>query len=528
MSQVLENPKRVYALPRLTWIVLLSIAVVAALMFREGLLRMIDTWINTAEYSHSLLIPPIAAFLVWQRKDLLERLPLKGAWAGVAVVTFGGLLQLIGQLSTLFVIQQYALLIVLYGVVLALVGWRGVRLLAMPLLLLLLVIPLPQFLLYDLSAKLQLISTQIGVLVIRALGISVFVEGNVIDLGSYKLEVAEACSGLRYLFPLMTMGLIIAYFFKAAWWQRAIIFLSSIPVTIFMNSLRIGLIGILVDRWGTGMAEGFIHAFEGWVVFMFSIGALLLEVLLFKRLNGDRSPLRDVFGLDMPAETPPGAARITRPLSQPLLVSAILLLALYVSINFAPKRVEEVPQRTAFARFPTEIASWTGHQVAMDPEYLRALKLDDYILADYLRDGEKRPVNFYVAWYNSQVAGESVHSPRSCIPGGGWRITDFSKRTVDQVRFSGAPLAVNRVVIEFGAQKQLVYYWFQQRGRSITNEYLVKFYLFLDALKLHRTDGALVRLIKPLRIGELPEEADRDLQDFAVSIAPTLAKYVPD
>jgi exosortase len=105
-----------------------------------------------------------------------------------------------------------------------------------PLLLLGLMIPLPTFLYQGLSAQMQLISSQIGVAIIRLFNISVFLEGNVIDLGNYKLQVAEACNGLRYLFPLMALGFIAAYLFKGALWKRAVIFLSTIPITILMNS----------------------------------------------------------------------------------------------------------------------------------------------------------------------------------------------------------------------------------------------------------------------------------------------------
>lgn len=98
--------------------------------------------------------------------------------------------------------------------------------------------------------------------------IPVFLEGNIIDLGVYQLQVVEACSGLRYLFPLMSLGFIAAYFYQAAFWKRAIVFLMTIPITILMNSFRIGVIGVMVDNWGISMAEGFLHDFEGWIIFM--------------------------------------------------------------------------------------------------------------------------------------------------------------------------------------------------------------------------------------------------------------------
>ena len=144
-----------------------------------------------------------------------------------------------------------------------------------PLLFLLFMIPLPNFLYNNLSAQLQLLSSELGVAVIRLFDIGVYLEGNVIDLGTYKLQVVEACSGLRYLFPLTSLAFLMAYLFKAAAWKRIVIFLSSIPITLLINSFRIGVIGVLVEYWGPGQAEGFLHDFEGWVVFMSSLGVLL-------------------------------------------------------------------------------------------------------------------------------------------------------------------------------------------------------------------------------------------------------------
>jgi EpsI family protein len=135
-------------------------------------------------------------------------------------------------------------------------------------------------------------------------------------------------------------------------------------------------------------------------------------------------------------------------------------------------------------------------------------------------------VNLYIAYYRSQRKGQSAHSPRTCIPGGGWEITALEERKIDSAR-PGDPLTVNRAVIQRGTDKQVVYYWFQQRGRILTNEYLVKFYLFWDALTKNRTDGALVRLTAPVSKGENESDADRLLGDFAKEIRPLLVSYIP-
>ena len=526
MSQTPDSSSPIHTLPRSAWVLLLLALGIAASASSAGLGKMVEAWLGSAEYSHAILIPFITGFLIWQRKDVLERISFQGSWGGLAVVAVGCGLLLLGRLSALLVVQQYALLIVVYGLVLGLAGWQVVKLLGMPLLLLLFMVPLPQFLMQSFSAQLQLISSQLGVALIRLLGISVYLEGNVIDLGSYKLEVAEACSGLRYLFPLMTIGLILAYFYQAPAWKRAFIFFSSIPITIFMNSFRVGAIGVLVEFWGPGMARGFVHQAEGWVVFMASLGVLLLEINLLSRIGRDRRPWRDLMGLGFPEPVPAGTRRIVHPLSRPLLASAALLAVLATGMALVPKRVEAAPSRAMFSAFPDQIGAWQGHRTVLDREFLDALKLDDYIVADYSRPGAGT-VNFYAAWYNSQAAGESVHSPRSCIPGGGWRIAEFGQSELPALRIYGQPLRVNRAVIEYGSQRQLVYYWFMQRGRILTNEYLVKWYLFQDSIVQHRSDGALVRFVLPLKAGQAPQEADAELQAFIGAVAPHLDAYIP-
>ncbi|WP_129779404.1 VPLPA-CTERM-specific exosortase XrtD [Peristeroidobacter soli] len=517
-----NNNIRLYA-----WAALAVAAVVAAAAMQSGVASMIDTWLHREEYSHALMIPVISAYLLWQQRAQLVRLELKGSWVGVAIVLVGALMQIVGVLATVEVVQQYGLLIAIYGLVIALIGVRPSADLWAPLLLLALMIPLPQFLLGNFSAQLQLISSQIGVWFIRLFGISVFVEGNVIDLGGYKLQVAEACDGLRYLFPLLTLGFIMAYLFKVQMWKRVLLFVSSIPVTIFMNSFRIGTIGVMVEHWGQSMAEGFLHDFQGWAVFMTSAGVLLLEMMVLASIGKNRRPWREVFGLDAAEPIDKNAPPVSRSVPASFITGTVIVSAFVVGVMIAPEQRETIPKRESFFGFPTQVETWTGRRSALEQIYLDALKLDDYVIADYMRGG-REVVNFYVAWYDSQRAGNSAHSPRSCLPGGGWHMKEFGQVDVPEVRVAGKPLRVNRVQIELGNRKQLVYYWFQQRGRVITNEYMVKWYLFVDSLTRQRTDGALVRLVTPLEIGEPVEQADRRLAEFAGQVSSRLERYIPN
>jgi exosortase D (VPLPA-CTERM-specific) len=510
-----------------SWAAITIGLVVVYLICRESVDQMITGWIKREEYSHGFLIPLISAYLIWQRSDKLRELKFDGSWIGFTVVLAGLLVILIGDLATLFSIVQYGFLFVLLGLAWAFLGGRAFRYVFVPMLILFFMVPLPHFLYQNLSTKLQLISSEIGVWTIRLFDISVYLEGNVIDLGGYKLQVVEACNGLRYLFPLMTLGFILAYFYQAALWKRVFIFVSTIPITVLMNSFRIGVIGITVEYWGEEMAEGFLHDFEGWAIFMVCFGVLFVEMWLLTRLTGDRRPFNHVFGIDAPAPAPDGARRVEQVLSKPFVAALVVVVVAAGAVMATPNRQEVPPPRQALETFPLELGSWQGATHVMEQGYIKTLKFEDYLLASY-RNAEGEILNWYIAYYESQRKGESAHSPRSCLPGSGWEIEKLERHAVDGVEVAGTPLRVNRVEMSFGNERQLVYYWFLQRGRNITNEYAVKWYLFWDALTRNRTDGALIRLIIRVPEGQATEVYDEKLSDFMKLAAPELTRYVPD
>jgi exosortase D (VPLPA-CTERM-specific) len=505
---------------------LLALAVML-FTFREGLVNMVAFW-ESPEYSHGYLIPFISLYLLAARLKLLDSVKPAASWAGVAVVLCGLAGFFLGELSALYVIVQYSFVLTLWGLVITQVGWRGLKVLWPVLIFLLFMVPLPRFIQWNLSNDLQLISSQLGTGFLRLTGIPVFLQGNVIDLGNYKLQVVEACAGLRYLFPLMAFALLCAVMFRGAIWQRVLLFFSSLPIAIVMNSFRIAVTGVLVNSYGTSAAEGFLHYFEGWVIFTLCLALLFLEMWALARLGG-RS-LDEVFDLDLPGRTAlPGLTALLAPNRQ--LGAAVLLLVLAALGSFAiANRVEEEPARTPLTAFPLKLGDWRGTESVLPPEQLEELKLTDYIMASYARPGLSQPVELYVAYYASQRKGASIHSPKACLPGGGWVIDEFSQVSVPGAgpdSATGDALAVNRTLISLGPQRMLVYYWFEQRGRHITNEYLAKWYIFQDSLLMNRTDGALVRVITVLPEGSDVEIADQRLQEFIRVAAPRLGYHIP-
>ena len=505
----------------LLWVILAAGLALLSVTSLDSLKDMVYRWDTREEYGYGYMIPFITLFLIWQRKDQLEKVPFTGSVTGVFWLLFGVVVILLGQLSTIHSITNYGFVIALVAASYAVLGWKAFRIIMTPLLFLFLMVPLPNFLLNSLSAQLQLISSQIGVAVIRLFDISVYLEGNVIDLGIYKLQVVEACSGLNYLFPLIALSIIASYFYQAALWKRIVVVLSSIPITVLMNSFRIGIIGVLVEYYGIEQAEGFLHDFEGWIIFMACVALLVAEVWVLSLFGRDRRPFREIFGMDFPEPTPGDARKVRRATPGPA-IAAVAILS--VGAGFAAvqgDREELIPERRDFVAYPTDLEDWRGRSKPLESIVLDALKLDDYLMTDYVNDRGDM-VNLYVAYYGSQRSGASAHSPRTCLPGGGWRIVSHTQ--VDL----GDGLRANRFLIAVGENRQIVYYWFKQRERVITNEYAVKWYLLWDALTRNRTDGALVRLTTALKPGEEPEAGDARLREFASVAVPQLAEHIPD
>ncbi len=491
----------------------------------DGLVFMVHKW-SSEVYGHGYFIPVITVLLIAQKRRELSALELRGAWAGTVVALAGLTFAALGELATLFVIIQYGFLATLFGIVLSFVGWRGIRHIWLPLVYLAFMIPLPQFLYGNLSAEMQLVSSSFGVWFIRLAGIPVFLSGNIIDLGEYKLQVVEACSGLRYLFPLMSFAFLIAYLYKGPFWHKALLFLSTVPITIVMNSLRIAMIGIAFETGGVDTAEGALHFIQGWTIFMACVAILFAETWLLMRISGDGTPLYRAFRLDLPKPVADPAMTLRHGLPRPFLgCVGLVLLALATSILMAQRATASLPARDSLVAFPMRVGDWKGRQFGLEKKILDVLDVDDYIIANYMRPGDPVHVNFYVAYYASQKAGSAAHSPRSCIPGGGWRITELSERAIDNS--GGSPLVVNRVVIKKGNLTQLVYYWFEGQGRVLTNEYLIKWFLLWDGVTRNRTDGSLVRLVTRVTEEATFEQADRRLAEFVRAVYPQFPAYMP-
>ncbi len=508
--------------PRL--IALAAIFVGLAVLFWEAAGNLWFRWGQQQELSHSYFIPLISLWLVWSSRETVAKSIGGPSWAGVAIIAVAVLLLLLGQLTSIFLFQHLGIVVAIAGLVAGFGGFSLLRTVAAPVAFLFFAAPPPYWVITVLSFNFQQMSSILGVAMVEMMGIPVHLSGNIIDLGDYRLQVAEACSGLRYLFPFLSLGVMAAYMYRGPLWQRLAIVAATIPITIVMNSLRIAVTAALVQAYGAEHAEGALHFFEGWVVFLFCLAALFGMIAIFARTARPRvNPLDELTTPDLPLTAP----RAERAGVAPVAAAALALIAAGFGMSQAATvKSLVIPERQDFDGVLAEFDdSWTKDVRPIDPTVAEVLGADDTNVVN-LSSPAGDVFNLYMAYLDAQRDGRSWHSPRQCIPGGGWKI---ARHTIEKTTTAtGEPFAYNRMIIENSDSKQLVYYWYDQRGRKVANEFVMKFWLIVDAVTRKRSDGAMVRLITPVLDSMTVGEADAKLQGMQSRLQTFLPAYVPD
>jgi exosortase len=268
-----------------------------ALLYRHVIAKLVHDWATDDNYSHGFLIVPVALYFAWERRERLQALPLRPSMLGWLVVAASLVVLATGLLGAELFLTRISILGVLVGAILFVGGWQHLRVLLFPVAFLLLMIPIPAIVFNQIAFPLQLLASRVGEASMSALGIPVLREGNVIVLANTTLEVAEACSGIRSLISLLTLGIVFGYFVDPRGGMRTAIALATIPIAVVANGMRVAGTGIAAHYYGPAAAEGFLHEFSGWLVFIVSFTFLFGVQKLLARLF----PLR----AQPPAPRPP-------------------------------------------------------------------------------------------------------------------------------------------------------------------------------------------------------------------------------
>lgn len=489
-------------------------AVLISLMYRSALQALWQVW-QIDEYNYCFFVPLVVWYLLWEKRAEFAAAPCTCSGLGFPLLVVSLVFFWLGEVTS----DNYLQFLSLWGVVVSLcflhLGMARVRVYLFEFGFALAAFPPPALIYEPLTANVKLISTKLGVDLLHVCGNSAFREGNVIDLGFGKLQVVDACSGLRYLVPLVILSLLLGHLSRVNWFRRGVLILSAVPLAVLGNSLRLAVTGILYGHIGERATEGFLHEFIGWLIFAASFGLLALEMQLLKKgsQEGGTPPVAPPPSTDNPLRFGRGG------------VAGALLLAASVALSLTVHFDREVPPLRPFAQFPKLVGTWTGTGSTLEKKFLDVLNLTDYLIMDY-RDPSGRDVNLYVAYKGNKEKGGFLHSPGTCMPGNGWNFRESGEETLSGI--PGVPgMRVNRAFMEKDGQRQLSYYWFPKHGRILTTFLQIKLYGILDALVDRRTDAALVRLITPIAQGEEVADAERRLQGFTRTFAPVLEGFIP-
>ncbi len=247
-------------------------------------------WRAVEDFSHGMIVAPLAIYFAWERRSQLARAPLEPSWWGLLPLLLGLAALTVGRLGVELMAMRTAFLLTLHGLVLLLLGLQIYRILLFPLLFLFLAIPPPQSLMNAVTFPLQLFAADLAVTALHWIEVPALREGNIIALPDTQLFVADACSGMRSVMALGTLAVVFAYFFRKTVAERVLIVGSAIPIAILVNSFRVALTGYLTHLWGEGAAEGVIHMTEGFFTFAIALVLLFIEAwilkLLWPRLQG--------------------------------------------------------------------------------------------------------------------------------------------------------------------------------------------------------------------------------------------------
>jgi exosortase len=244
-------------------------------LYHSVIAKLVSDWATDDNYSHGFFIMPVALYFAWERRGLISNTRAQRNLLGLVLVFASLAVLLAGILGSELFLTRISILGILAGTVLYVFGWHHLRILIFPILFLLLMIPIPTIVLNQIAFPLQLVASRFSEFALRMFNIPVLREGNVIQLANMSLEVVEACSGIRSLISMLTLGIVYGYFADSRIWVRTLLALATIPIAIVANGIRVAATGVAAHYYGSIVAQGFLHTFSGWLIF------LLAFVILF-------------------------------------------------------------------------------------------------------------------------------------------------------------------------------------------------------------------------------------------------------
>ena len=265
--QILESSWKVRA-----WVVWSAIILgLVVLLYAPVLKHLVEQWWTDPDYDHGFFVPAFSAYVLWRERHRWIKSRVEPSNSGLLVMVAAIVLLLLGSLGAELFLSRFSLVVLFTGIILFLAGWDVLRSVSFPLGYLIFMIPLPVIIYNQITFPLQLLASRLATISLGLLQVPVLRDGNILVLSNYSLEVVEACSGIRSLMTLISLAVAYGYLLEPRRWARFVLACLMVPIAIASNAVRITGAGILAHRFGPAAAEGFLHEFSGWVIFLVSL-----------------------------------------------------------------------------------------------------------------------------------------------------------------------------------------------------------------------------------------------------------------
>lgn len=520
-SKMLVNGKKTGNLG-LKVILLLGLFILAYWVPLKGIAH---EWFHNEDYSYGVIIPFAAAYLLWEKRNTLSKIAIGSSWktlpflVGLVLLSIYAILGSSGNISRPVV----PFLIILF--VVFCFGMDLARHLTLPLGFLIFMVPLPNVLDRTLGVFLKSVSSRLGGDFIRLFGIPVHVSGNVIDLGVNQLQVVDACSGIRFLFPLVALGILYAHFFVQKNWKKWACVLATFPIAVLTNCLRIGITGILTNVYGAGVAEGFFHAFSGWAIFMVSLVLLFLFDRALRFFPSRAEETKKLPGTNTRGSGfgEPEHANIDKA----YFVSVGLLL-LVATLSLSTKVLPAVKVQGGIGSFPSAFFGWQGRPEVVEPEIIKLSGAEEAFNGVFRNDNGEE-VALYLGYRGSAFLENEnfFHSPTVCLPAQGLEVSKTKTRQIDGIPRFGT-IRVTEMAVNSAGSSQLVYFWFQTKDKVTHDKDINRFHLALHAIGRNNTHDIFARQMTPIRSNEKVEDAEKRMDRFAREMMETLLAFLKE
>ncbi len=478
---------------------------------------LIQVWWTHPRYSHGFLVPLIAGYLVWIKRDHLSQLPRRPNPAMSGLLLFvSGILLLVGRSGGYILFEAASLPILLPGIVLFIWGPGHLRALMLPLVYLQFMIPWMEELIARVSLPFQLFSARLGSNLLQAIGFSVLREGTVLQLPRLTIEVVPECSGIGYFISIVALGIPLVYFTQRTWCRAAYVLMFAAAITIPANGVRVALVGLVGSYFGESTFSDTLHTLVGLSVTQLGIVFLFLVNWAVMKLPCD-SPLRlherwrgftgDVVPTNTLSRTPTSFA---------LLMLFLLSFGYYLHF-FAPSH--PVPPKRSLAELPYGLNSAQGRDSAWIEGSRFFPGADSEIIRTYHTTTGK-DVFLYIGYFDSQSQEKSLTR----------KLSTPIRHNVRELPLP-TPVAglqrVNHSVPTISAKRYEALSWYHLPSGKTTGRYETKLGQFLNVLTRGHSNGAVIILATPVSGNHDGVSAANDLLDFATALAPVLEQYLP-